>query len=124
MRAECWPTVSRGSLTRCALPPSPTWTSGSPMPSPRDATAQALRLALCPIGLDEANAFVAQHHRHHRPVVGHKFSIGAARSETVVGVAIVSRPVARRSDDGWTLEVTRLCSDGSPNVCSFPYGAS
>ncbi len=75
------------------------------------------------ISLDEANAFVAKHHRHHKPVVGHKFSIGAAIENDIVGVAIVGRPVARMRDDGLTLEVTRLCTDGTRNACSFLYGA-
>ena len=82
------------------------------------------RLTLCPMPRDEANAFVVQHHRHHGRVVGYKFAVGAARGETVVGVAIVGRPVGRRADDGWTLEVTRLCSDGTRNVCSFLYAAA
>lgn len=76
------------------------------------------------IGLDEANAFVAQHHRHHKPVVGHLFSIGAALGGKIVGVAIVGRPVARMRDDGVTAEVTRLCTDGTKNACSFLYGAA
>lgn len=82
------------------------------------------RLCTVPVGLDEANAFVAEHHRHHRPVVGHKFSIGAALGNDIVGVVIVGRPVARRRDDGITLEVTRLCTDGTRNACSFLYGAA
>lgn len=83
-----------------------------------------MRLVAIPLDLDEANAFVRQHHRHHRPVVGHKFSIGAALGDAVVGVAIVGRPVARERDDGLTLEVTRLCTDGTRNACSFLYGAA
>jgi hypothetical protein len=75
------------------------------------------------IGLDEANAFVKQHHRHHRPVVGHLFSIGAGIGDEIVGVAIVGRPVSRMRDDGLTAEVTRLCTDGTKDVCSFLYGA-
>jgi hypothetical protein len=75
------------------------------------------------IGLDEANAFVREHHRHHKPVVGHLFSIGAVMGDKIVGVAIVGRPVARRRDDGITAEVTRLCTDGTKNACSFLYGA-
>ncbi len=74
--------------------------------------------------LDEANEFVVMHHRHHRPVVGHKFSIGAALGDKIVGVVIVGRPVARERDDGLTLEVTRLCTDGTRNACSFLYGAA
>ena len=79
---------------------------------------------VCPIDLDEANAFVSQHHRHHRPVVGHKFSIGAVVDNAIVGVVIVGRPVSRMRDDGMTLEVTRLCTDGTRNACSFLYGAA
>src|SRR6266403_5478381 len=74
--------------------------------------------------LGEANAFVAEHHRHHKPVVGHLFSIGAAKDGKVVGIAIVGRPVARMRDDGETAEITRLCTDGTRNACSFLYGAS
>jgi hypothetical protein len=75
------------------------------------------------IDLAEANAFVAEHHRHHKPVVGHLFSIGASVGDKIVGVAIVGRPVSRFRDDGLTAEVTRLCTDGTRNACSFLYGA-
>lgn len=81
-------------------------------------------LELCPIKLPEANAFVRLHHRHHKPVVGHKFSLGAIKDGGLVGVAIVGRPVSRMRDDGETLEVTRLCTDGTRNACSFLYGAA
>ena len=81
-------------------------------------------LELVPITLKEANFFVSQHHRHHKPVVGHKFSIAASDGEKIVGVAIVGRPVSRYLDDGWTLEVNRLCTDGTRNACSFLYSAA
>lgn len=42
----------------------------------------------------------------------------------MVGVVIVGRPVSRMRDDGATLEVTRLCTDGTRNACSFLYGAA
>jgi hypothetical protein len=76
------------------------------------------------IDLAEANAFVRQHHRHHKPVVGHLFALGAALEGKIVGIAIVWRPVARLRDDGETAEVTRLCTDGTKNACSFLYGAA
>jgi len=76
------------------------------------------------IDLSEANAFVKEHHRHHKPVVGHLFSIGAALGDKIVGIVIVGRPVARMRDDGETVEVTRLCTDGTKNACSFLYGAA
>ena len=81
-------------------------------------------LTLIPISLKDANAFVTAHHRHHKPVVGHKFSIGCVLNERLVGVAIVGRPVSRYLDNGRTLEVNRLCSTGEKNVCSFLYGAA
>ena len=83
-----------------------------------------MKLELVRIELAEANAFVDRCHRHHKPVVGHIFSVGAALNGNVVGVAIVGRPVARMRDDGETAEVTRLCTDGTKNACSFLYGAS
>jgi hypothetical protein len=76
------------------------------------------------VKLSEANDFVSVHHRHHKPVVGHLFSLGAVMDDQLVGVAIVGRPVARLRDDGATAEVTRLCTDGTKNACSFLYGAS
>ena len=83
-----------------------------------------MSLTTYPMTLAEANEFVSQHHRHHKPVVGHKFSIGAANGEQIVGVVIVGRPVARMRDDGMTLEVTRLATDGTKDACSFLYGAA
>ena len=83
-----------------------------------------MSLVIVPISLEEANAFVEQHHRHHNPVVGHKFSIAAAEGDAVRGVAIIGRPVARGNDDGWTLEVNRCCTDGVRNGCSMLYGAA
>lgn len=84
------------------------------------------RLVVVPVEFAEANAFVAEHHRHHGRAVGHKFSIGVALDDgsRIVGVAIVGRPVARRLDDGMTLEVTRVATDGTPNACSALYSAA
>ena len=81
-------------------------------------------LKLISVSLADANAFVAVHHRHHKPVRGHKFSLGCEQNGVLVGVSIVGRPVSRYLDDGKTLEVTRLCTTGEKNVCSFLYGAA
>jgi hypothetical protein len=84
----------------------------------------AVRLTVVPCDLDEANAFVRRHHRHHGPVVGHKFSLAVADpAGEVRGVAVVGRPRARFLDDGMTLEVYRVATDGCPNACSALYGA-
>jgi hypothetical protein len=82
------------------------------------------RLAIVPVSFEDACAFVAEHHRHHQPPVGHKFSLGVAAGRVLVGVAIVGRPVARSFDDGTTLEVTRTATDGTPNANSALYAAA
>jgi hypothetical protein len=83
-----------------------------------------VRLALAPVSFEDACAFVQRLHRHHRPPVGWKFGVGVeAEGVGLVGVAIVSRPVARRLDNGTTLEVTRCCTDGTKNAASMLYGA-
>jgi hypothetical protein len=74
------------------------------------------------IELADAAAFVSAHHRHHTPPQGHLFSIGAFEGDRLCGVVIVGRPVARARQDGLTVEVTRLCTDGTANTCSFLYG--
>lgn len=83
-----------------------------------------MSLNIIPVSLEEANALVEAMHRHHKPVVGHKFSLGVAKEDQIVGVAIVGRPVARGNDDGLTLEVNRCCTDGTRNACSMLYGAA
>lgn len=83
-----------------------------------------MKLQTIPLPLDEANAFVRKHHRHHPPVIGAKFCIGVAdEGGDVRGVAIVGRPVARGLDNGMTLEVTRVATDGAKDACSMLYGA-
>jgi hypothetical protein len=83
-----------------------------------------MSLRIVPISFAEANAFVAQHHRHHKPAAGCKFCVAVAHAGAIVGVALVGRPVARGLDDGWTLEVNRLCTDGHRNACSILYAAA
>ncbi|SRR5581483_6560748 len=84
----------------------------------------AARLSIVPITIADAKEFVRLHHRHHRAPVGGLFAVAVARSGSVVGVAIVGRPVARGNQDGFTAEVTRLATDGSRNACSMLYAAS
>lgn len=82
-------------------------------------------LLIFPLTLREANSLVATFHRHHKPAVGHRFSIGVRDHDGVShGAAIVGRPVARAVDWRTTAEVTRLVTDGTKNACSMLYGAS
>lgn len=81
-------------------------------------------LRIVPVELRDARAFVAAHHRHHEPPIGHKFSIGVANGSELVGVAIVGRPVSRVIQaEARTLEVIRSATDGTPNANSMLYGA-
>ena len=75
-------------------------------------------LTVKPMSLADANRFVAEHHRHHKPVRGHKFSLGCMANGHLAGVAIVGRPVSRYLDDGLTLEVNRLCTDGKKTLAA------
>jgi hypothetical protein len=78
-----------------------------------------------PIKFTDAAAFVADWHRHNRPPIGHKFSVGVADDDGILrGVAMVGRPVARHMDDGHTLEVNRTATDGTKNANSMLYGAA
>lgn len=77
-------------------------------------------------GLATANDLVLDWHRHSRPVIGHLWSLALVDTDdlTLHGAAIVGRPVARHLDDGQTVEVTRLVTDGTRNACSQLYGAA
>jgi hypothetical protein len=79
---------------------------------------------IVPLGLREARQYVAAHHRHNEPPRGHKFSIGLQRDGVLVGVVIAGRPVARGADDGRTLELLRLTTEGDRNACSRLYSAA
>lgn len=80
-------------------------------------------LRIVPVTQKQAFLFVADWHRHNAPPRGFKFAVGVASGDTIVGVAIAGRPVARLADDGLTVEVTRVTTDGTPNACSMLYGA-
>lgn len=82
-----------------------------------------MSLALVPVTREEARRFVGQHHRHNLPPKSWKFGVGVAAGGQLVGVGIAGRPVARLLDDGSTIEVVRVCTDGTPNACSMLYGA-
>lgn len=84
-------------------------------------------LELQPITFREASEFIDRWHSHRGATRGWKFGIGVNDGERVVGVVVVGRPVSRHLDDGWTVEVTRCCTDGSlaaHNAASMLYAAA
>lgn len=80
-------------------------------------------LRIVPLTLSQANDLVSKWHRHHKPCVGHRFSLGLTLHNELVGAAIVGRPVARNVPQDEVIEVTRLVTNGTPNACSKLYAA-
>lgn len=77
-----------------------------------------------PITFKEASVYINEHHRHHSATVGCKFCISIIDDNGQLhGVAVCGRPVSRHLDDGDTLEINRVCTDGARNACSKLYGA-
>ena len=81
-----------------------------------------MSLVIRPIDLKSANEYVLKNHRHNGKVLVHRFSISCYDGERLCGVAICGNPSARKLDDGSTIEVKRLCTDGTRNACSILYG--
>lgn len=80
-------------------------------------------MTIKPITLKAANEYVNRHHRHHNGTAGCKFAISVYDDDTLHGVAICGRPVGKYLDNGTTLEINRVCTDGTKNACSKLYGA-
>lgn len=84
-----------------------------------------MALTVVPLTLKQLNEYVEKHHRHHKKVQGHRFSLGVLDGNgEMVGACSVGRPVARGCDPYLTAEVTRLVTDGTKNACSILYAAS
>ena len=85
-----------------------------------------MKLLVVPVELKEANQFIDAMHRHHQPVIGHRFSLGVVdESGLLHGVCVVGRPVARLAGKPRDVaEVTRLATDGTYNACSILYAAA
>ena len=84
-------------------------------------------LEIRPMTFRQVCAYIAQHHRHHKPPRGGKVFLGVVdllNEERLCGVVVIGRPVARALDDGRCFEVTRSCTDGTPNANSALYGAA
>ena len=79
-------------------------------------------MKLVHLELATANLLGERLHRHHRPVPGHRFSLGAVKNGQLVGAAIVGRPTARMRDLEKECEVLRVATNGTKNACSFLLG--
>lgn len=96
----------------------------------RPLAPDCMTLVLRPVIRDEAVAFIRQHHRHaKRSLPGWKFGVGLWATGLTAGlqaVGIAGRCSSRVWDKlggGEWIEVTRVCTLGTPNACSQLYGA-
>ena len=81
-------------------------------------------MELQPVSYKEACEFIKKHHNQHVPSQGWKFGIAVNDGENIVGVITVGLPVAPYKDDGWTLEVTQCCTDGTKDAGSRLYASA
>lgn len=81
------------------------------------------RLELRPIPVRAACDEVKRLHRHLPRVVGGLFATSVYVDGKLVGVGVASLPKARMSRDGFTVEITRIATNGHRNACSKLYGA-
>jgi hypothetical protein len=80
-------------------------------------------MEIVPISQLEAFNFINRHHRHHKSLRISIFQVAVSDGEKIVGVAVCARPVNRHEDNGFTIEISRCCTDGTPNACSMLYAA-
>jgi hypothetical protein len=88
-------------------------------------TESRLPVSVVPLVLPVANQVVTAIHRHHPPIpAGFAwFCVGAVVAGDLCGVAIAGRPTNRNNDDGQTVEVLRVATDGTANVPSALLGS-
>lgn len=72
-----------------------------------------------PMELKDAQNYINTYHRHHQAAHRDKFRIAAMEDGKIVGVVQVGRPVSRVLDDGNTLEMLRLCTNGEKMYAVF-----
>lgn len=80
-------------------------------------------MTVVPCFITDAKRFVARHHRHNLPPVSGLFAVGLMEDGELVAVGIAGRTVARKLNDGYTVEITRCCTLGTKNAGSMVYGA-
>ena len=86
----------------------------------RPEPSSRVAVTIIPITLPRANRHVARLHRHHAPIPGGFawWACAAVVDGKIVGVAIAGRPTNRNNDDGQTVEVLRVATDGTFNAPS------
>lgn len=86
--------------------------------------SSATRLTHRPIPLKDAGRFVGKEHRHNKAMHAARWALACFAGERLVGVVVVGNCVARMLLHPRRFEVVRLATDGTPNACSYLYGAA
>lgn len=83
-----------------------------------------MKLRIVPVTLAEANAYVERYHRHNGQLPSSKFACAAIDDAGLVrGVVVAGLPKARMLMSRTTIEVNRVCADGTRDACSQLYAA-
>lgn len=82
-----------------------------------------MSLQLVPLSQRQARAFITEHHRHNGAPQGDVIRVGLELDGTLIAVGTAGRPVAAGLQDGTTLEITRICTQGHDSACTRLYGA-
>jgi len=84
-----------------------------------------MTLHLVPVSWSTVVDGIQRWHRHLEPPVRDLgIRVGVATDDgTLVGVGCAGRPVAPALDDGLTVEITRVATDGTRNATSMVYSA-
>lgn len=69
-------------------------------------------MKLKPISFKDAAEYTHKYHRHSKYIHGWKFGVSIVDdNDEIIGVAVAGRPVSRILDDGYTLEILRICTN-------------
>jgi hypothetical protein len=82
--------------------------------------SRAEKLKIVPLTMGAANQVVENIHRHHGAAMALSpaFAIGCVVQHRLCGAAVAGRPINRHNDDGTTLEILRVATDGTSNASS------
>jgi hypothetical protein len=80
------------------------------------------RVKIVPCTVTAANYWIGAYHRHHPRVAGGLFAAAVMVDGKCAGVAVAGRP-CRLLQDGETIEITRVATNGARNACSKLYGS-
>jgi hypothetical protein len=81
-------------------------------------------LRLRPSSKHECNRHIRKHHAHHGAVGGGKVFIAALDGDRLCAVVVAENPKARMLQDGYTFELTRVCTDRTPHAASMLIAAA